>query len=234
MHLGVNLDHVATLRQQRRGTFPSPALAAKEAKAGGADSITLHLREDRRHVQDSDLAAVRKASGLPINLEMALNPEIVKIALKFRPEYACLVPERRMELTTEGGLNLFANERKLREVLPQLQKKKIQVSLFVDPDIPQIKVASELGAEAIEIHTGTYADPVRFQNAELKRIREAAAFAKRLGLKVHAGHGLDYENVKPVAAIPEISELNIGFSIVSRAVFVGMRHAVREMKQLMR
>lgn len=231
MRLGVNIDHIATLRQARRGTFPSPALASKEAKAGGASSITLHLREDRRHIQDADLAAVRKACGLPINLEMALNSGIVEVALKFLPEHACLVPERRQELTTEGGLDLISNERKLRETIPLLQKKKIQVSLFIDPDRRQIELAARLGAEAIEIHTGTYAE-VKSKTAELKRIREAAALAKRLGLKVHAGHGLDYENTPAIAAVPAIEELNIGFSIISRAVFVGLRQAVQEMRKL--
>ena len=235
MKLGVNIDHIATLRQARRGQFPSPALAARESEAAGAYGITVHLREDRRHIQDSDLPAIRKICRLPINLEMALNPEIVRIALKFRPEKVCMVPERRQELTTEGGLDLIPNEKKLRRVIPQLQKKKIKVSLFIDPDPRQIRLAARLKADAIEIHTGTYADAGRaVKKKELERIRQAAKLAASLGLKVHAGHGLDYENVRAVAKIPQIEELNIGYSIVSRAVFAGMRQSVKEMIKAIR
>ncbi len=233
--LGVNIDHVATLRQARRESFPSPVKAAIEARSGGADSITIHLREDRRHIQDADLPAIQKAVRIPVNLEMALHPEIVKIALRYAPEKVCMVPERRQELTTEGGLDAVSARGKLIKVISQLKKKKIQVSLFIDADFEQVRTAAEVGANAIEIHTGTYA-AVRGakRRKELKRIRAAAELAVRLGLKVHAGHGLDYENVKPLLRIPEIEEYNIGFSIVGEAVFTGLRSAVRRMKSLIR
>jgi pyridoxine 5-phosphate synthase len=229
--LGVNIDHVATLRQARGTTFPEPAKAARMAQKAGAHGITIHLREDRRHIQDRDLPAVRRACHLPINLEMALHPEIVRIALRFRPEKVCLVPERRQEITTEGGLDLRPHAAKLRKVIPKLQKKKIEVSLFIDPDPEQIQLAARLKTNAIEIHTGSYAEARgSAQKRELKRIKRAAALAHRLGLKVNAGHGLDYENVQAVAKIPEIEELNIGFSIISEAVFCGLPEAVRKMK----
>lgn len=232
--LGVNIDHVATLRQQRREGFPSPAKAAAECQRSGADGITMHLREDRRHIQDSDLPAVRKAVRIPINLEMALNPGIVKFALAFVPEHACIVPEKRKELTTEGGLDAVSARKTLKKVIPQMRAKKIQVSLFIDPDEEQVRCAAELGADAIEIHTGTYAQAkgVR-RKKELERIRKAAKLAAGLGLDVHAGHGIDYENVLPLLKIPEIKEYNIGFSIVTEAVFTGLHQAVRRMKSLL-
>lgn len=231
--LGVNIDHIATLRQARRETFPSVAKAALEAQKGGADSITIHLREDRRHIQDADLPAVQKAVRIPINLEMALNPGIVRIALKYAPEKVCIVPERRQELTTEGGLNALAARRQLSKIIPLFRRKKIQVSLFIDPDLEQIQTAFETGAQAVEIHTGTYA---RLRGAkrkkELERIRKAAFYAHSLGLAVHAGHGLDYENTRPIARIPFMAELNIGFAIVADSVFSGLRASVRRMKKL--
>ncbi len=234
LKLGVNIDHIATLRQARRGQTPSPALAACEAKAGGADGITIHLREDRRHIQDDDLPQVRKLCKLPVNLEMALCDEIIEIALKIRPEKVCLVPERRQELTTEGGLDVLSYSEKLQKVVPRFQRKKIKVSLFIDPSPRQIIAAARVGADTVELHTGTYADARGAKKkAELQRIQKAARLAHEMGLKVHAGHGLDYENTKPIAKIPEIEELNIGFSIVSRAVFTGMRQAVRDMKKIM-
>ena len=233
--LGVNIDHVATLRQARRGSVPKPVRAALEAQKGGADGITIHLREDRRHIQDSDLIEIKKAIRVPLNLEMALVPEMVKIALKRRPEKICLVPEKRQELTTEGGLDALSKEYMLRRVLPQMRKKGIEVSLFIDPDPKQIQTAARVGSYAIEIHTGTYANAKGTkQKRELRRIKKAAQLASQLGLKVHAGHGLDYQNTKAVARIPEIIELNIGHSIVAHAVFVGIRKAVQQMKQLMR
>ncbi|MBI3306864.1 MAG: pyridoxine 5'-phosphate synthase [Candidatus Omnitrophica bacterium] len=233
--LGVNIDHVATLRQARGGKVPSPKLAASEAQKGGADGITLHLREDRRHIQDFDLGEVRKSCSLPLNLEMALHPEIIRIALNFRPEKICIVPERRQEVTTEGGLDAVKNEKILQRVIPQFKKKKIEVSLFIGPSLKQIEMARKTGADAIEIHTGHYANVHKGKHpAELLKIGKAAAFARSLGLLVNAGHGLDYENVSAICCIPGIHELNIGHSIVSRAVFVGMREAVREMKNLIR
>ncbi len=231
--LGVNIDHIATVRQARRASFPSPAKAAIQAQAGGANSITIHLREDRRHIQDADLPAVQKAVRIPINLEMALNPGIVKIALKHRPEHVCIVPERRQELTTEGGLNVIAARVKLAKVIAQFKRKKIQVSLFIDPDLEQVLMSAYLGADAIEIHTGTYAEHSGArQKKELERIRKAAVYAKAMGLHVHAGHGIDYENIKPLLKIREIEEYNIGFSIISEALFAGLRPAVRRMKSL--
>ena len=233
--LGVNIDHVATLRQARGGKVPSPALAATEAQKGDADGIPLHLREDRRHIQDFDLAEVRRASRLPINLEMALDPKIIRIVLRFRPEKVCIVPEKRRELTTEGGLDVLSKEKLLRRVIAGMHRKKIQVSLFLDPSLKLIEVASKVNADAVEIHTGKYANSADVGGIrELKKIRRAARFAKSLGLRVHAGHGLDYKNVRAIARIPEIEELNIGHSIVSRSVFVGMRQAVQEMKRRIR
>ena len=233
MRLGVNIDHVATIRQARGGTVPSPAEAAGEAEAGGADGITAHLREDRRHIRDSDLPEIRRRTGLPINLEMAPAPEIVRAALKFRPEKVCIVPEKRRELTTEGGLDAFAQKSLLARLIPKFHKKKIRVSLFLNSETKQIRAAAEVGADAVEIHTGAYARRTgAAKKRELAGIREAAGLARRLGMEVHAGHGLDYENVAAICKIPEIAEVNIGHSIVSRAVFTGMREAVREMKRL--
>lgn len=233
--LGVNIDHVATLRQARKAGFPQPSDAARMAQKAGAHGITIHLREDRRHIQDSDLPAVRRACSLPINLEMALHPEIVRIALRFKPEKVCLVPEKRQEVTTEGGLDLRPKFAQLKKLVPQFQKRKIDVSLFIDPNPEQIRLAAQLKADTIEIHTGTYADAKgKARKKELLRIQKAAKLAAGLGLKVNAGHGLDYENVKPVARIPEMEELNIGFSIVSKAVFVGFPAAVKMMKALIR
>ncbi len=234
IRLGVNIDHVATLRQARRGAMPSPALAAAEAARGGADGLTAHLREDRRHIQDSDLAAIRKACKLPFNLEMALNPQIIAIALRFRPEHICLVPEKRQELTTEGGLDIIREQKRLAEIIPLFKRKKIRVSLFLDPMPDHIRLAGALGADAVEIHTGSYAGAEgAAQKRELARIQEAARLIALRGMEAHAGHGLDYENTAAVARIPEIVELNIGHSIISRAIFDGMRSAVREMKSVM-
>jgi pyridoxine 5-phosphate synthase len=232
--LGVNIDHVATLRQARGGVHPRPDQAALEAIRGGADGITLHLREDRRHIQDSDLSAVRRVSQVPLNLEMALQSAIVKIALKFRPEKVCIVPERRQELTTEGGLDAVRSQTRLKELMPEFRRRKIEASLFIAPVKAQIEAAAYVGANAIEIHTGAYANARgRVRLRELCAIKEAAQYAHRLGLKVNAGHGLDYENVKDVACIPELAELNIGHAIIARAVFCGLREAVCLMKKTM-
>ncbi|MFA6599992.1 MAG: pyridoxine 5'-phosphate synthase [Candidatus Omnitrophota bacterium] len=233
--LGVNIDHVATLRQARGGQVPSPSRAAREAVLGGADGITFHLREDRRHIQDHDLPAIRKACRVPLNLEMALHPAIVRIALRFRPNKVCIVPERRREVTTEGGLDAVRNQKALEKVTSGLRKRKIEVSLFIAPSKPQIRAAACSGANAIEIHTGAYANAVgRARLHELNKIRSAAQYARRLGLKVNAGHGLNYENVAAIARIPELEELNIGHSIVALAVFVGLSKAVRLMKTAIR
>lgn len=232
--LGVNIDHVATLRQARGGSLPSPQEAAREAQKGGADGITIHLREDRRHIQAGDLPAVQRVCRVPLNLEMALAPDIIRRALEVLPEKVCIVPERRQELTTEGGLDVVAKKAVLRRVIPKFRRRKIEVSLFIDPSVMQIVAARAVGAEAVELHTGTYANVSGARRRrELDRLRRAARLAHDLGLKVNAGHGLDYRNVGPIARLPYVSELNIGHAIVSRAVFVGLRDAVREMKRLL-
>ena len=231
--LGVNIDHVATLREARGGRVPSPKEAALAAVRGGADGITVHLREDRRHIQDRDLWELKRNLGRPLNLEMSIEPGIVRIACRLRPEKACLVPEKRREVTTEGGLDIVQKKPAVKRAVSRLMAKKIEVSLFIDPDLRQVRASKEAGAHAVELHTGAYANAKgRRKNSELNRLRRAALAAHRLGLKVHAGHGLDYQNVRPVARLPYVKELNIGHSIVSRAVFVGMRNAVREMKRL--
>ncbi|MCB9799461.1 MAG: pyridoxine 5'-phosphate synthase [Candidatus Omnitrophica bacterium] len=233
--LGVNIDHVATVRQARRGTEPIPYLAALAAQRGGADGITIHLREDRRHIQDHDLKEIKKAIKIPLNLEMAFTQEMTQIALRSRPEKICLVPEKRQELTTEGGLDVCRIERALKKAMPGFHAKGIEVSLFIDPVSNQIECARRVGADAIEIHTGAYAQAkgVR-RKQEYRRIKKAVEWASKAGLKVNAGHGLDYQNIFGICHIREIEEFNIGHSIVSRALFVGMEKAVREMKRLIR
>ena len=231
--LGVNIDHVATLRQARRAKEPSVLEAALDAEQGGADSITVHLREDRRHIQDADVFELMKKIYVPLNLEMSVSPEILKIALKVRPEKACLVPEKRKELTTEGGLDLFSGKSGLARTIDALVSKKVEVSLFIDPIDTQVREAARLGAQAIEIHTGSYANASgKKKEKELCRVLEAVRLGQELGLRVHAGHGLNYENIFPLLAIPEIREFNIGHSIISRAVFVGIARAVQEMKKI--
>lgn len=233
--LGVNIDHVATLRQARESDYPSVTEAAIEAIKGGARQITIHLREDRRHIQDKDLYNIKKIISVPLNLEMGASSEIVKIALDAVPEIVTLVPEKRQELTTEGGLDCISNEEKLKAVINNFKKSGIQVSLFIDPEIKQIEKAKELGAGQVELHTGRYCE-VFGEPAEkkcLSELKEAARRSKNLGLKVCAGHGLNYENVSAVVNnIPEIEEFNIGHSIISRAVFTGLREAVKEMNNL--
>ncbi len=231
--LGINIDHVATLRQARKEGIPDLVSAAKACVRGGADSITIHLREDRRHIQDQDVIDLSRALKIPMNLEMALVPEVFRLALKIKPQKVCLVPERRQELTTEGGLDLFKRVSDLRQTILTLNHLGSEVSLFIDPDLKQIQQAVALGAPAIEIHTGSYANAKKSaRKKEWKRIASAAKYAKKLGLLVHAGHGLDYQNTIELLKIPEIEELNIGYAIVCHAVFVGIEKAVREMKQL--
>jgi len=231
--LGVNVDHVATLRQARGGKIPDPVRAALEAELGGADGITMHLREDRRHIQDRDLWELKQRSRLALNLEMAAVPEIVQIACRLVPEKVCLVPERRREVTTEGGLDVFGKKKALKRTVSKLCAKGIEVSLFIDPDARQVHASKEVGAQTIELHTGSYANAAKARKkVELERLQRAAIVGHRLGLNVNAGHGLDYQNVRSVAKLPYMNELNIGHSIVSRSVFVGMRRAVREMKRL--
>jgi pyridoxine 5-phosphate synthase len=232
--LGVNIDHVATVRQARRGTEPSVIVAAQEALAGGADGITIHLREDRRHIQDADVAEL-KAFVPRLNLEMAIAPEMIAIAQKVQPQYACLVPEKREEITTEGGLDVVTFFESVREAVRKLHSAGMSVSLFVDPDERQIERSRDTGATHIELHTGQYANAHGdARQAALVALQTAALHAQHLGLTVNAGHGLNYDNVQDVARIPGLYELNIGHSIVSRALFVGLRQAVSEMADLVR
>jgi pyridoxine 5-phosphate synthase len=232
--LGINIDHVATLRQARRARYPDPVHAALLAERAGADNVTLHLREDRRHIQDADVFALAPLLQTRMNLELANTPEMIAIACRVRPADCCLVPERRAEITTEGGLDVAANAEALRRSCAELAAAGIRAALFIDPDRAQVEASARVGAPVIELHTGAYAEARGGQGArELERLREAARLAAQLGLEVHAGHGLHLRNVQPVAAIPEIVELNIGHSIVSQAVFSGLEAAVREMKATM-
>lgn len=233
--LGVNIDHVATLRQARGTAYPDPIKAALDAEMAGADSITLHLREDRRHIQDADVERLVQCRQTKVNLEMAATEEMVQIAERLKPEDVCLVPEKRQELTTEGGLEVLGQKAWLTEVCERLAKAGCRVSLFIDPDKAQIEAAKQVGAPVIELHTGTYAEltlPVEIR-AELDRIILATEFGTELGLTVNAGHGLHYHNVQPIAAISQIHELNIGHAIIAQAIFGGLPQAVREMKRLM-
>ena len=234
MRLGVNVDHIATVRQARRAQVPDPVEAALLAEQAGADGITVHLREDRRHIQEHDVEQLRESVRTKINLEMAVTFEMVEYAEKLRPNNACFVPEKREELTTEGGLDVVAYQSKIKEAVARLQDRGIHVSLFIDPDGVQIEAARQTGAHGIEIHTGTYCNTAGAEREKQRQaIADAATLARRLGLEVHGGHGLDYENVSPIATIPEIVELNIGHSIIARAVMVGISQAVREMKELL-
>ncbi len=232
--LGVNIDHVATVRQARRAAAPDIVEAAQAAVKGGADSITVHLREDRRHIQDGDVAALKRALKVRLNLEMSATDEMVRIARVVRPASVCLVPERRQELTTEGGLDAAGQLKKLKAATEKVKSKGIAVSFFVDPVPAQVEAAKAGGADAVELHTGAYARAAtgtETQHDELKKIQLAGVRAKELGLTLNAGHGLDHANVGPVARIVGMHELNIGFAIVARALFVGLEQAVREMKQ---
>jgi pyridoxine 5-phosphate synthase len=235
IELGVNIDHVATLRQARGTRYPSPAQAALIAESAGADVITLHLREDRRHIQDADVVLLRDLIATRMNLESAVTEEMLAFALRIKPHDVCLVPEKRSELTTEGGLDVAGQLDRVTRACNRLNAAGIRVSLFIDPERTQIEAARQAGAPVIEIHTGAYADAHAASEVEteLERIRDAAAYASDIGLKVNAGHGLHYHNVRAVAAIPQIAELNIGHAIVAHALFVGFAEAVREMKALM-
>ncbi|MBU6173403.1 MAG: pyridoxine 5'-phosphate synthase [Planctomycetes bacterium] len=233
VELGVNIDHVATIRQARRTYEPDPVAAAFMAELGGADSITVHLREDRRHIQDRDIRILKETVHIKLNFELSCAPEIVGICCDTRPQQATLVPERREEVTTEGGLDLLRANHQIKDAILRLGDYGIDVSLFIDPDRGQIEAAKELGVGAIELHTGQYAlMKGAEQRQELDRIAEAGLLATDLGLRLHAGHGLTYQNVLPVASIPNMIELNIGHSIVSRAVLVGFQQAVSEMKRV--
>lgn len=236
IRLGVNIDHIATLRQVRGTIYPDVPAAARESLCAGADSITVHLREDRRHIQDADVHTLAAINGLVLNLEMALTDEMLDIAETVLPAHCCLVPERREELTTEGGLDVAGQQAAVRNACERLTSAGIQVSLFIDPEPDQIAASAAAGAQAVELHTGAYADAAEAagRTAELERVRRAAAQAMAAGLEVHAGHGLHLDNVGAVAAMPEIVELNIGHAIVADAVFVGLRQAVSEMLARMR
>ena len=231
--LGVNLDHVATVRQARKTTEPDPVQAALLAELGGADQITIHLREDRRHIQDRDLELMRSVTHLPLDQEMGVTDEMLEIACRIRPEIACLVPERREEVTTEGGLDVAAHEARIGMAVERLHTTGVHVSLFIDPTEMQVRAARRLDVEAIELHTGEYANASEeARQAQLDRLRAMAVLGAELGLEIHAGHGLTYQNVEPVARIPEVVELNIGHSIVARALYVGLRQAVADMRVL--
>ncbi|QDT63261.1 pyridoxine 5'-phosphate synthase [Calycomorphotria hydatis] len=232
--LGVNIDHVATIRQARRTVEPDPVWAASLAELAGADGITVHLREDRRHIQDRDVRVLRETVQVPLNLEMAAEKAITDIAIEIKPHKATLVPEKREEVTTEGGLDVIGNRDRVKACIERLQEAGISVSLFIDPDEAQIEASRDLGVEAVELHTGKYADAPteKLRHQELRALTSAGAVATRLGLLLHMGHGLTYRNVVPIARIPDIGELNIGHSIVSRAVLVGFERAVREMREL--
>jgi pyridoxine 5-phosphate synthase len=242
IELGVNVDHVATVRQARRTYEPDPVWAAVEAHLGGADGITVHLREDRRHIQDEDVRRLRELTHIKLNLEMAATDEMVAIASRIRPEMAMLVPEGRHEVTTEGGLDIVSQEKSLKSAVSQLSNAGIVVSVFIDAELPQVQAAKRIGAAVCEIHTGPYAHAFHSRGRdaespavvkELERIRAAGEAIRSLGMRFNAGHALNYFNVQPVARLPGVRELHIGHAIVSRALFVGMREAVREMKALM-
>jgi pyridoxine 5-phosphate synthase len=243
IELGVNVDHVATVRQARRTYEPDPVWAAIEAHLGGADGITVHLREDRRHIQDQDVRRLRELTHIKLNLEMAATDEMVGIAAQIKPEMAMLVPEGRHEVTTEGGLDIVSQEKRLSSVVKRLSEAGIMVSVFIDAERRQVDAAKRIGASVCEVHTGPYAHAFHSQGrdsespavvAELKKIQSAGEAIRALGMRFNAGHALNYFNVQPVAALPGVRELHIGHAIVSRALFVGMREAVREMKSLMR
>ena len=233
--LGVNIDHVATLRQARGTHYPDPVEAARVVEGAGADSITVHLREDRRHIQERDVLLLKEVIQTRLNLEMAVTEDMLAFACGTLPQDCCLVPERREELTTEGGLDVAGQETRIRAACRRLSEAGIHTALFIDPDLHQVEASAAAGAPAVELHTGAFADALgaRIQGEELHRLAEAARRAAQLGLEVHAGHGLHYHNVKSVAAIPEFVELNIGHAIIARAIMVGLAQAVAEMKRLM-
>ncbi|MEO2083300.1 MAG: pyridoxine 5'-phosphate synthase [Desulfurobacteriaceae bacterium] len=237
IRLGVNIDHVATVRNARKTFEPDPVHAAVIADLAGADQITLHVREDRRHVNERDLKLIKELIHSRVNLEMAITDEMVGIALDVKPHQVTLVPEKREEVTTEGGLDVLSQKEKVREAIEKLKSAGIVVNIFIDPDREQIRAAKDVGADAVELHTGRYAEAFAENDEErvkeeLDRLRDAAAFAKEIGLKVYAGHGLTFKNVKAVAEIPEIEELNIGHSIIANAILFGLEKAVREMRRL--
>jgi pyridoxine 5-phosphate synthase len=241
LRLGVNIDHVATIRNARGARYPEPIRAAELALAAGADGITAHLREDRRHIADADidlLSDLCRRRGRPLNLEMAVTDEMVGIAVRHRPHAACLVPERREEVTTEGGLDVLRGHNRVKDAVSALRDAGCRVSLFIEADLAQIAASAEAGAHVVELHTGAYCDAVRVDDVDraaaiLDRLSKGAIEARRLGLEVHAGHGIDYATVTPIAAIPQVAELNIGHFLIGEAIFVGLQEAIRRMRQLM-
>jgi pyridoxine 5-phosphate synthase len=235
LRLGVNIDHVATVRQARMTVEPDPIWAAAEAELGGADGITFHLREDRRHIQDRDAVLLAETVTAKLNMEMALAAPIAKIALQLKPDQVCLVPEKRQEVTTEGGLDVVKGKRRAREIVKKMHAAGIEVSMFIDPVLNQVKVSAEIGADSVELHTGKYANArtQRQSSTALRALEKSLVTGLELDLDVHAGHGITYHNVGPLASMPGFSEFNIGHSIIARAVFVGLRDAVREMKDLL-
>ena len=234
LRLGVNIDHVATIRNARGGEHPDPVRAAEVVAAVGGDGITAHLREDRRHIRDEDLRRIQEATSLPLNLEMAATDEMLEIALRHQPHAACIVPERREERTTEGGLDAAGQHNRLAPIVSRLTDAGIRVSLFIAPEVRQLEAAMRLGAPVVEFHTGEYAHAEGEQQAvELRRIADMAALAVKNGIEPHAGHGLTYENVQPIAAIPQLAELNIGHYLIGEAIFVGLEASVRRMRDLM-
>ena len=230
--LGVNIDHIATLRQARKTGMPDILESARVCELAGANLITVHLREDRRHIQDKDVYVLRKKLRIPLNLEMSLAEEIVKIAMSLKPDEVCIFPEKRQEVTTEGGLDILSKKDRIKNVIKVLKSKKILVSMFIDPDEKQVRAAKEVGADCVELHTGKYANSKgeKERSSELKKLYRAGKLTCELGLILNAGHGLDYDNVVAVAKIPDMQTLNIGFSIIARSIFVGLHQAVKEMK----
>ena len=233
--LGVNIDHIATLRNARGEIHPSPLKAAKLAMKYGADSITLHLREDRRHIKDLDFKKIQKIKRIPINLELAVNNKMLKIALKNKPNFVCIVPENRKEITTEGGLNIKKNNKKISTVIKQLNKNKIRTSLFVNPNLKDIKLAKKIGSRCIEIHTGKISNKIKNKQSyvkDLENIKKCAKLGKLLGLEVHAGHGIDYKTAKILSRIKEIEEFNIGHFIIGESIFDGFKHTIKKFKRI--
>jgi pyridoxine 5-phosphate synthase len=234
LRLGVNVDHVATVRQARGGDNPDPVRAAIMAQSAGADGITAHLREDRRHISDDDIERLTKALNIPLNLEMAATDEMVAIALRAKPHATCIVPEKREERTTEGGIDSAGQHNRLKPIVGALGAARIRVSMFIEPDRRQLDASKSLGAPVVELHTGAYANASGAAREKLlEKIREAAAYGESLGLEIHAGHGLTYDNVKPIAAIPQIRELNIGHFLMGEAMFIGLEASIKKMRELM-
>ena len=234
LRLGVNIDHVATVREARGSAYPDPVRAAKLAETAGADGITAHLREDRRHISDADIERLSRELRIPLNLEMAATDEMLAIALRAKPHAACIVPEKREERTTEGGIDAAGQHNRLAPLVRQLGAARIRVSMFVEPDKQQLDASKALGAPVVELHTGAYCDAVGATKERLlERIREAAAYGDSIGLEIHAGHGLTFDNVKPIAAIPQIRELNIGHFLVGEAIFIGLENSIRRMRALL-